>query len=640
MAEVEKLIVELDAKVDGYIRDMEKSKQKNEGFGKSSLKMGNAVVAAGKVATAAIVGIGAALTAMIVTASKSQQELEAMARQAKTSTGEFESLAFATKQYGVEAENIADISKDISDRLGEFAAAGTGTFQDFADVMGMSTEAAQALAVEWQNLSSDQVIGNMVSMMEEAGATGNEMTFVLESMGNDLSKLAPLFADNSAKLLEMRKRYDEVNGSLQITQNQALALREAATTFDLMTSSIGKAGTAISATLAPVFDDFFNDVIKVVPDATQVIVDFINSFLDAENITSIVAVEKEMIASKERILELEKSISSEQGSGGRSGRGQRVSLDNEQERLEKLEQQLEVLKEQKKEMEDAQRIQGGQIGGATGGGGGDGGVGSPADIERIKARLEAFEDSEKTQLELLEERFRKESELIANNIKDHEVKQEMLKELDEEYLESKRELALSEKERLEEERDADIDEQRALYEGELISYQEFLKRKKKIDDSFRKAEETLDKIKVKKDGVSAKQGIAVAKAANRELFEDNKAVNAGLIVADTAATIMSEYKTGGWAGAALAAVTGALQLAANESASVGGGSVATPGSGGATITNQQSDFVPETSSLDVVDQDFDIGTRDIKITISDESGKTFVETIGQELEVARNEGRV
>ena len=45
-----------------------------------------------------------------------------------------------SRMLKINAEQIADISKDIADKLGEFSAAGTGVFQDYADVMKLTKE--------------------------------------------------------------------------------------------------------------------------------------------------------------------------------------------------------------------------------------------------------------------------------------------------------------------------------------------------------------------------------------------------------------------------------------------------------------------------------------------------------------------
>ncbi len=65
-------------------------------------------------------------------------------------------------------------------------------------------------------------------------------------------------------------------------------------------------------------------------------------------------------------------------------------------------------------------------------------------------------------------------------------------------------------------------------------------------------------------------------AINKAFFNDNKALNSGLIIADTAASAMSEYKKGGPAAAVAAVLYGAAQLKINNSA--GQGSTAIPSS--------------------------------------------------------------
>ena len=84
--------------------------------------------------------------------------------------------------------------------------------------MGMSQTEAMATAKEFENLSSDEVIGEMIKRMEESGATANQMTFALESMGNDLSKLIPLYTDNGAATDTLTTRFKTMNEQLSITK--------------------------------------------------------------------------------------------------------------------------------------------------------------------------------------------------------------------------------------------------------------------------------------------------------------------------------------------------------------------------------------------------------------------------------------
>jgi hypothetical protein len=368
----ESLIVELDArtaKLDAKLNStndrLDKLTDKTDNADSGLRKFGGgAKIAATLIlqTAAAAAALAGVISGIVVSSASGRRELELLAKQAKTTANDFQALSFATNTYGINGEQIADISKDIADKVGEFSAAGTGAFQDYADVMKLTKDEARATAQEFEGLSSQEILGTMISRMEEASVSGDKMTFVLESLGNDASRLIPLFSNNSKELTELKKRFDDVNNSLQITGTQAEALREVSNTFTLMTSSIGNATTAISATLAPVLDGFFNDIIAIVPDATQTIIDFINSFLDAENISSVAAAQKRIEDSSEKIAGFTAQLNDERQ---RAKPLISANLRAERETLVELQAQLEVLKEKEKKLQDVNRLSGGQIGGET-----------------------------------------------------------------------------------------------------------------------------------------------------------------------------------------------------------------------------------------------------------------------------------
>ncbi len=263
-----------------------------------------------KVASAVAVAVaaaGAATVAMVKSSADARRETEQLARLVKISANEFNALAFATKQYGVSAEQIADISKDIADRVGEFSAAGTGTFQDYADVLKLTKDQAAAAAKEFQFMAGPEVIQKMVSEMEAANVTGAQMTFVLESMGNDLSKLQPLFSKNGEELKKLTSEFSNLNSELDITTQQSEALNVVSKNFDLMESSATASSLAISATLAPVLNDLFKSVILQAPIATLAVIDFINAFKDPENINSITSIDRAIVDLQASILEMRNS---------------------------------------------------------------------------------------------------------------------------------------------------------------------------------------------------------------------------------------------------------------------------------------------------------------------------------------------
>ena len=631
------LIIELNAKtakLDARLKKTEDNLDKlNEKTQKNDNSFKKLTSTAGMVAgqlakvSAVVLAVGTAITAMTLKAASSRKELEGFARQAKTSAEDFQALSFATSQYGINAEKIADISKDISDKVGEFAAAGTGTFQDYADVMKLTKDEARTLAIEFQSLSSEEVIGKMVSEMEAAGTSGAQMTFVLESMGSDLSKLLPLYKGNSKELLTLKKRFTDVNDSLQITGIQAEKLKAVSVTYGLLTSQLGNAATAVSATIAPVMDDFFNDIIEVVPDATQSIIDFINSFLDAENITSVGAVNKQIKITKD---EMQATTELMENQKGRMAKASQFQLNADARRLADLEAQLVVLKEQEVSLENANRLKGGEIGGE---GGGEvvplEGVGTGDEIQAIADRF-------KTEEQLLFEKKERELIIIGDN-------NALKLELEDQYL-----------------MDVVLLEQKAEDEKAKITAD--------ASDKAAKAQSLAAKSKMALEGSIANNAIQLTKMV---LGDSKAAALAGIIIQKGMALSANAVSTAAGATAAFAAqqvvgdptsfargtaaaahittlgsinaglivATGLGQAAALGGGGGGGGSLSSGGGGGNnSSSSRDANFEEETTGLEVTDAS-DQGSSVQTIRFAVDSGDELIDAISSALNKANNEGR-
>jgi hypothetical protein len=549
----ESLIVELDAKIDKYMKSMGKADGQNKKTGKSMVQVGkSAFDMSKKVATAAL-AVSAAITAMVVSTANQRKEFEILSKQAKLTVKEFKAITFATNQAGVNAEQFADISKDIADRLGEFAAAGTGTFQDYADVVGLSKTQAQELAIEWQNLSGDQVLGRMVQGMEEAGASGNEMTFVMESMGNDASRLTDLFKDNGKELEKQKDRFNKLTEGMEITAAQGEALKEVAGNYKTMTTQLGAATDKISATLAPVISDFFNDVISIVPQATQAVINFINTLLDAKDINSIEDINTQLLSVDETLQKTKKSydlineskdlqvFANSKLLGGSDILNQQAAQHADAlERQAELKERLVFLQEEETRLSDAKILKGGEIGG-----------------ESVK---------------------------LPNGLTPEEMQDAMALELE-----------------MIDELHFEIVEKEEKLQEKLIRARE--RAAKKEAKAVKDAKDDDKKFQISKIN-NAQAWSNIAHQLNDAYFEDNKAVSAGLIVADTALGMMHQFTSGdpytAWARAAAVAVSGAIALDQATSAQKGGGSISASSGGGANASDQRQPE-QETSRLEVTE---------------------------------------
>ena len=666
----ESLIIELDAKtakLDARLKTTEEkleqlntqTKKTDKGF-KDFTKAAKNVSGKLKWVAAGALAVGTAITAMTLKAASSRKELEGFARQAKTTAEDFQALSFATSQYGINAEKIADISKDIFDKIGEFSAAGTGTFQDYADVMKLTKDEARSLAIEFQSLSGEEVIGRMVSEMEAAGTSGAQMTFVLESMGSDLSKLMPLYQGNSKELLTLKKRFTDVNDSLQITGIQAEKLKAVSTTYGLLTSQLGNAATAVSATIAPVMDDFFNDIIAVVPDATQSIIDFINTFLNAENITSIGGVQQQIKKVNEEIkLTTEEMI----GKAPRIQKGMETQIKGDIRRREELEAQLVVLQEQEISLENANRLKGGSIDGS----GGTSGVGTGDELQAIADRFKGEE-------QLLTEKLERELEVLGeHNANKAQLEQDFIANMadavgadEEQLLIEKYDIEL---EKIAEHNQLKLDledqylmdivamDQRAE-DDKLAAKEKSEKDKLKISEKAAKAEEKLEGLKRSFAGRTAQTLLSSSLSTQGKLFsivKDSAAAQIeayGLTAGAKALAelgpiagppVMASYI--GWSQVA-AGVVRALPLGGGGGSGGSGGLSSGGGGGGfsggntgmGTNAPEQQNFEAEMSGLEIDDaSERGSGVQTIRFAV--DSGDDLIDAISNALNKANNEGR-
>jgi len=155
------------------------------------------VAAAGAAVTAATAGI-----ALLKSTSDQITETDRWAKSLKVSTQELLAWQFAAEKAGVSGDQIADIFKDIGDKIGDAVLNKSGEAVDALNALGLSADKLSKTTPDKQLLA----IGEALSKIN----TNAEKTNILESLGNDLSKLLPLFDNNNQKLnqfIQLAKDY-------------------------------------------------------------------------------------------------------------------------------------------------------------------------------------------------------------------------------------------------------------------------------------------------------------------------------------------------------------------------------------------------------------------------------------------------
>ncbi|XOD90329.1 phage tail tape measure protein [Klebsiella variicola] len=200
------LTIDLVAKVGGFVSGMDKaerasakwSKQVQDDVAKSSA----ALAGIGAAAIAAGMAVGASGFQLLKSTSKQIAETDRWAKSLQLSTQELLAWQFAAEKAGVSGDQMADIFKDIGDKIGDAVLNKSGEAVDALNALGLSAEKLSKVSPDKQLLAIGESLGKI--------STNAEKTTILESLGNDLSKLLPLFDNNNQKLkqfIDLAKDY-------------------------------------------------------------------------------------------------------------------------------------------------------------------------------------------------------------------------------------------------------------------------------------------------------------------------------------------------------------------------------------------------------------------------------------------------
>ncbi|CAM0043448.1 tail length tape measure protein [Vibrio phage K394] len=250
MATLRSLLVTLGLNSAQYRSDLEKSKkQTKKDFGdmsKAANKYAKEIGSGVTIASAAVVS-GAAFVRML---ANQNRELEVNARLAGVTASEFQQLDFVYKQMGLTVDQVSDIYKDSSERIGEWLSSQSGPLQDFGDTMGYTKGEIDSFAESMKDASGQEVLQSMVNQMQAAGVSAKEMSFALEGMGSEATRMIPALIDNGREANKLSEQYRSLNESIALNPQEVQNYKDLSAAFDLFTSTASNTLTKVIAPLA------------------------------------------------------------------------------------------------------------------------------------------------------------------------------------------------------------------------------------------------------------------------------------------------------------------------------------------------------------------------------------------------------
>lgn len=207
-----------------YAQDAKNAEDATFGFGRSFNDTADllsnksiAIVQGFNVVQGAVLGLtgtAVGLAASVSSLAATGKELEQMALKAGVSVETMQELAYATEQYNVTGDQLADMLKDVQDKLGDFSATGGGEFKDWmeniAPKVGLTVSKLQQMA-------GPEALIAVQNAMDATNVSASEQVFYLEAIANDVSVLQPLLRNNGAELQRLTGHYRSLNVALSET---------------------------------------------------------------------------------------------------------------------------------------------------------------------------------------------------------------------------------------------------------------------------------------------------------------------------------------------------------------------------------------------------------------------------------------
>lgn len=273
-------LVRFRTDVSGLVQDFGKAGNAVKGFRGQAMRAAQTARNMGRAISIVTAGAAALSTGLLAAANRAgsvAQEIQNLANVAGVNAEELQRMAVASETVGIEQEKLADILKDVNDKVGDFLNTGGGPMADFFEVIAPKVGVT---ADQFRNLNSADALQLYVTSLERANLSQSEMTFYMEALASDATALIPLLAQNGQRLRELGDAAQDAGRILSSDMIDKGA--ELKVVVDDLTDRIGTGLTAAvleNADELRALADFINDrvlpaigaLVKLAAEASEVV---------------------------------------------------------------------------------------------------------------------------------------------------------------------------------------------------------------------------------------------------------------------------------------------------------------------------------------------------------------------------------
>ena len=205
--------------------------------------------------TSAAAAATAALGQVARSTAQSAAEIRQFAQVANTAPEAFQRWSAGARTVGIAQEKLADILKDVNDRVGDFLSTGGGPMADFFENVAPQVGVT---ADQFARLAGPEALQLYVDTLERAGLSQQEMTFYLEAMASDATRLLPLLRNGGVEMSRLGDQAEDLGAvldgpALDALRRTEVALQTLSLVFEGLRNRIAVAVAPTLQALASIF---------------------------------------------------------------------------------------------------------------------------------------------------------------------------------------------------------------------------------------------------------------------------------------------------------------------------------------------------------------------------------------------------
>ncbi|MCK5667281.1 MAG: hypothetical protein KAI17_27530, partial [Thiotrichaceae bacterium] len=276
MSNIAELSVQINADTGNFSSGMTSAADSVQSFGAQTISVTRSVSKSflnmTKIVSGFSVGASAALVAVVTSQSAIALANVRMADSWGIPIKSMYEFQAAAKSVGVDADEMANILKDVGEKLGEYFMTGGGGAADAFEQLNLQVK-------DFIDLDASEAFLKIGESMQHLDI--KEQIFLIESLASESSKLLPIFENNAEGY---KKAIEEATASGNIlTANQATAAAEFAKSTTKIGSMISGLSKQLTVQLSRPFAlmiEWINKVIKEAGGVEQVAKNIAKSFIN------------------------------------------------------------------------------------------------------------------------------------------------------------------------------------------------------------------------------------------------------------------------------------------------------------------------------------------------------------------------